>query len=496
MSGRAVARDINIALGKLPPQAIDVEESILGAILSDKDGMEKVIKNLRSSHFYKETHAAIYQAMYDLFSSNEPIDMRTVVAKLKSLGKLELVGGASAVIEMAQKAISSAHIESHARIVLEMAIKRELIQTASMIHHEAYEDTTDCFELLDFAGNSIERIRSNKIRSHSKIDLDLAAAVNDHGQKVQEGETCRVDALKDVFAWMRGFVNGWYGWSSDGKSLMLDYLSVIKAKRDNWKFCMFKPENMDVVMEGGKPKIKANRIYKNLAWTLTGNTWNKTFSEKHRCKMMTLDEEADALKFVTDHIHIIFPQDRRFKNMMDEYRFMYEKFGIDVFILDPWYTVKLPDTKRSDQQLTDCFTEIKEFSLLTNTSFNIVNHARSMTDVKDKNGAFKIVNQFMQLGGSAWDIVMDGQFSIYRQNRHLKARDTAATFFNLKQRDGEIVGVDRGEYDKIFLDRTKRQYYFDNINPMDGSLHPSKQGKTMEMSFKDQPPPPTDESPF
>ena len=494
---RPIPRDIAEGLGKLPPQAIDVEESVLGAILSDSNAIAKVLPFLRAKHFYTEQHINIYQAMVDLVELGEPIDMRTIVMKLRSYGKLELIGGAYYIAELSSKVSTTQNIESHARIILELSIKRELILTASQIHHDAYEDTTDCFELLDQAEYAINLIKESKVKNYkeSYVPLDLAAAVNDHGQKIQEGESCRVDALKDVFAWMRGFVNGWYGWASDGKSLMLDYLSIVKAKRDNWKFCMFKPENMDVVIEDGKPKIKANRIYKNLAWTLTGKTWNKSFSERHRSPMMTLEEEAEALKFVTEHIHIIFPHDRRFSNMMDEYRFMYEKYGIDVFVLDPWYTIKLPDTKRSDQQLTECFTEIKEFALLTNTCFNIVNHARSMTDVKDKNGAFKIVNQFMQLGGSAWDIVMDGQFSIYRPLRHDKASDTTVNFFNLKQRDAEIVGVNRGEYTKIKLEVTKRQYYFDDVNPMDGSLHPSKQGKTMDMQFK-EPPPPTDDSPF
>lgn len=327
----------------------------------------------------------------------------------------------------------------------------------------------------------------------SYIPLDVAAAVNEHGESVQSGETCRVDALKDTFAWMRGFINGWYGWASDGKSLMLDYLSVVKAKRDGWKFCMFKPENMNTVIVDGKPQIKANRIYYNLAWTLTGKTWNKSFAEKHKCPMMTLEEQQEALEFITEHIYIIYPNDRRFSNMLDEYRFMHEKFGIDAFVLDPWYTIKLPEGQRTDYQLTEAFTELKEFALLTNTIFNVVNHARSMTDVKDKDGRYKVVNQFMQLGGSAWDMVFDGQYSIYRPERHLNPSDPKVHFYNLKQRDSEVVGVDRGQYDKIVLDRTKRQYYFDGVNAISGDV---KGNKRQSNIFTEPTKPNDDDLPF
>jgi hypothetical protein len=93
-----------------------------------------------------------------------------------------------------------------------------------------------------------------------------------------------------------------------------------------------------------------------------------------------------------------------------------------------------------------------------------------MTEVKDKNGAFKVVNQFMQLGGSAWDIKMDGQYSIYRPERHLDPSDPKVHLYNLKQRQAEVVGVQRGSCENIEFIFKNKQYYFDSINPMDGSI--------------------------
>jgi hypothetical protein len=258
---------------------------------------------------------------------------------------------------------------------------------------------------------------------------------------------------------------------------------------------MFRQEDMDTVMVNSKPVIKANRIYKNLAWTLTGKTWNKSFADKYQLKAMTLDEEMEALDFITKHFFIIYPRDRKYKFILDEFKFMYEKFGIDGFDIDPWNTVKLPEGQRSDYQLIDAFIDIKEFTMHTNTVFNIVNHARSLNDVKEKDGKYKVVNQFMQLGGSAWDIKMDMQLSIYRPERHLNPADPKVHLYNLKTRQGEIVGVERGVFEKIVFDKMKKQYFFDGVNPMTGEVKGDRlQGK---MDFTQSPPPPqTDDVPW
>lgn len=311
-----------------------------------------------------------------------------------------------------------------------------------------------------------------QIESSFYVPLDMAAIINEADNYVQSGESSRVDALKDVFAWMRGFVNGWYGWPNDGKGTMFDFLALLKAKYDGCKICAFKPEDMDTVVVGGKATIKANRIYKNLAWSLTGKTWNKGFAERRGVTAMTYDEEMDALKFIKKHFFVIYPHDRKYKSMLDNCLFMYEKFGIDIFLWDPFNEVELPNNERGDERLVAVFRDVKKFAMETNTSFNIVSHAKSMMDVKEKEGPkkgqFKVVTQFMQLGGAAWDIKMDGQFSIHRPYRHDNPRDPRVHFYNLKQKQSEVVGVERGVCEDVVFDPNQKGYYFDGINPMSG----------------------------
>lgn len=334
-----------------------------------------------------------------------------------------------------------------------------------------------------------------EVRS-SYVPLDIESAINEHGIVIREGETSRVAQLSNTFAWMRGFVNGWYGWSNDGKGTMLDFLMMLKSKHDKWKWCIYKQEDMDTAIVNGKPLIRANRIYKNLAWTLTGKTWSAGFAGKYKTPAMTFKEENEALEFVSNHFYVVYPEDRKFSCVMDNLKFMYEKFGVDGFLIDPWNTMKLPDDKRGDERLVDAFIDIKEFTMITNTVFNIINHPRSMNDVKDKDGKYKVVNQFMQLGGSAWDMKMDGQYSIYRPERHLNPADPKVHLYNLKQRQAEIVGVERGSYEKIIFDKIRKQYYFDGVNPMDGSVKDAKFTQSSFETSERKAPLSDDETPF
>jgi hypothetical protein len=316
----------------------------------------------------------------------------------------------------------------------------------------------------------------------SFVPLDIAASVNEHSEGVQGGESCGIDALKDVFAWMRGTINGWYGYSNDGKTQFRDFIKVLKSKRDGWKWCLFRPEDMDTVMVNKKPQIKANRIYHDLAWVLTGKTYSKEFAKRYFIPQMTLDEMHTALEFIEEHFFVIYPKDRRYQNLIDEKRFIYEKYGVDGFETDPISGLILPEKERGDERLAAFLFDEKQFALETNTVNDFVNHPKSM-DVKEKDGRFKVVTQFMVLGGSMNDAKMDGQYSIYRPERHLNPSDPKVHFWNLKQKNAQIVGAQRGVYEKIQFSFTKRQYYFDGINPISGEDRNAKKAEQSSADF-------------
>ena len=159
-------KDVTDNLGKLPPQAVDLEEAVLGALMLEKDALTTVVDILRPESFYKDQNKEIYAAIQELFKNSEPIDMLTVTNQLRKDGKLEFVGGAYYIAELTRGVNSSANIEYHARIVSEMSIKRELIRIASEIQKDAFEDTTDVFQLLDKTESSLFEVSESNIRKN------------------------------------------------------------------------------------------------------------------------------------------------------------------------------------------------------------------------------------------------------------------------------------------------------------------------------------------
>ncbi len=167
-------RWLDVGLGKIPPQALDLEEAVLGALMIEKDALTTVIDILKVESFYKEAHQRIYAAITTLFANSDPIDLLTVTNQLRKTGELELAGGPGYMIDLSQRVNSAANIEYHARVVVEHSIKRQLIAVASEIQKMAYEDTTDVFQLLDKIEQELFRISESNIR---KNYADMAAVV-------------------------------------------------------------------------------------------------------------------------------------------------------------------------------------------------------------------------------------------------------------------------------------------------------------------------------
>lgn len=152
-----------LVFGKIPPQAIPLEEAVLGAVMIEKDAFSVILDILKSNSFYLDGHQLIYSAMIRLFEKVQPIDLLTVTEELRKSGDLEKVGGAFYLVDLTNKVSSSANIEYHARIIAQKHILRELIKTSSQVIKEAYEETTDVFTLLDTAERNLFEITQNNL---------------------------------------------------------------------------------------------------------------------------------------------------------------------------------------------------------------------------------------------------------------------------------------------------------------------------------------------
>lgn len=157
--------------GKIPPQATDLENAILGAILIDGFCLPEVMNIIFTEVFYRDANQRIFNAILKLYDLNKKIDILTVMDQLKKEEALDLVGGAYYITKLTNDVVSSAHIEAHCRIILQQYLKREMINICGETISEAYEDSSDAFNLYDNTDNRIMNTQQRVLGGEIK-DMD------------------------------------------------------------------------------------------------------------------------------------------------------------------------------------------------------------------------------------------------------------------------------------------------------------------------------------
>src|SRR5215210_5290912 len=165
--GRKPSIDLStMVYGKVPPQAKELEEAVLGAIMLEKSAFDNIVEILKPECFYVDSHQRIFKSFQSLAQKSLPIDILTVVEELKTREELEMVGGPYAITKLTNAVVSTANIEAHARIILQKFIQRELIRISGEIIGDAYEDSTDVFDLLDESESKMFNITNNYLKKN------------------------------------------------------------------------------------------------------------------------------------------------------------------------------------------------------------------------------------------------------------------------------------------------------------------------------------------
>lgn len=194
--------------GRMMPQALELEEAVIGALLVDRDGFPSVVEILNESTFYKDSHRTIYSVMSDLFEKSQPIDLLTVHEALKKTKQLEEIGGLNYLLELSNRVASAANLEYHARIVQQKYIQRELIRVSNESIKNSYEDEKDIFELLDDAERNLYEITDGNLStSYEKLSAVAAKA-----RKEIEAMSLKGDSITGVptgFDDLDNLTSGW-----------------------------------------------------------------------------------------------------------------------------------------------------------------------------------------------------------------------------------------------------------------------------------------------
>ena len=193
--------------GKLPPQAPELEEAVIGAILLE-DCISSVSLILHPQSFYIQKHSQIYQAVLRLYEKSHPIDLLTIVQELKRTNELDEIGGAYFVSSLTNRVASSSNVEFHARIIQQKFIQREIIRISSQTINKAFEEGCDVFDVLESAEHELYKITAGNIKN----DLESTSALVGKAIKEIEKAGQNVDGTSGVPSGIRSIDKITGGW--------------------------------------------------------------------------------------------------------------------------------------------------------------------------------------------------------------------------------------------------------------------------------------------
>jgi replicative DNA helicase len=234
--------DNSLDYGRIPPQAVELEEAVLGAIMLEKDAVLSVLDILKTESFYKDAHQKIYGAIVSLSSQEKAIDILTVTEELKKKKELEEIGGPLYITQLTSKVASAAHLEFHARIIQQKYIQRELIRVSSSIQKMAFDETIDVDDLLDQAESDLFEIAEGNIKKETaKVNVLITEALH----QIEEAAK-RKDHLSGVpsgFTKLDRITSGWQ--NSD--------LIVIAGRPSMGKTAFVLSMARNIAVEHGRP---------------------------------------------------------------------------------------------------------------------------------------------------------------------------------------------------------------------------------------------------
>lgn len=182
---------------KIPPHSLETEQSVIGAILIDKNAIVEVASFLRPGHFYDDRHQAIFSAILVLYEEHKPIDLLTLIEKLKALKKYKDIGGSAYLTELTGVVPTSAHVEEYARMVHELHAKRELITASAEIAEMSFDTAKNLKEVLDRAESKIFSISQENLSRNVVSMKDILTQSFD-----------RLDEIQKTGGGMRGLPSG------------------------------------------------------------------------------------------------------------------------------------------------------------------------------------------------------------------------------------------------------------------------------------------------
>lgn len=306
-----------LLFSKVPPQAVELEEALLGSMMSSKDSLNEVIPILSEDVFYKESNRVIYRAIVDLFNENSPVDILSVTERLRKTGDIDMAGGMFYLTTLTDHVVFS-NTEYYARIIQQKYIQREIIRISSESIKEAYEETADAFDCIKNADDGIQKLlevtttgsqmtRLHDILSLSCVDLKRREEMFKMG-KINGVTT----GFKELDRLLGGFQNGELiiigGRPGMGKTALM--LKMARAAAESGKApCIYSLE-MSKISLGNRMLLSMTDVDADAfrAGNLTSNDWaqiNRATERSQKLKMHIDDNPVVNMRYIRAHSRLM-----------------------------------------------------------------------------------------------------------------------------------------------------------------------------------------------
>lgn len=319
-------------LGKVQPQAVELEHAVLGAMLIEKQAYQDVVDILKEKDFYDTTNQLIFQAIHRLNSKRKPVDMLTVVEELKVMGELEAVGGPVYIAQLTEKVGSAAHVEFHARIIKQKSIARDLINIASLAQAKAYDESIDIQEILE----EHEKLFTDLVVSGTTgcKALSMPEAINQALDQAAENQTLHSKGIDPSITTGSESLNKNFngGWRSPDLIILgarpsmgktQHALNFAKAAGSSKKNVLFISIEMTAVQLVNRYLLEDNRI----------SGYNLETGQMNENEWRAVDEKVGELWNL--NLHIADSHEIRYlNNIRSEARRLHRKGQLDMMIID------------------------------------------------------------------------------------------------------------------------------------------------------------------
>ena len=198
-------------MSKIPPQAVDVEQTILGELIQLPDSIDDVIALLSADDFYKPTHQIVFKSIYDLWSEGKKIDLMVVTARLKKEGKLDEVGGAFALTQLSSDGMHAASVKEHAYIIKEASVKRQFIMYAGEVGNTAFDNASDIDTLLNISNSGLDKITDGIFKAGDTVSFKsiIDSTVKDYYLRKEKAASGEYTGIKTPLFELSKITGGW-----------------------------------------------------------------------------------------------------------------------------------------------------------------------------------------------------------------------------------------------------------------------------------------------